>query len=123
MPKTSLRARRDPRFRLTADTAYFLFSHPATGCRHRGTVTGLGTYGIEFRLDEAIRDIAGAVLRNGCLQIPNCTLLGDFVVKNVRENSDGSRTYGGIFTPSNRESALRLEGIVSGLQMAGLAED
>ena len=123
MTKTCLFARRDPRFRLPPDTAYFLFSDPATGCRHRGMVTGLGTYGFEFRLDEAIHDIAGVVLSDVCLQIHACTMPGDFIVKNVRERDDGSRIYGGIFTPSNRESALRLEGIVSGLQIAGMTED
>jgi hypothetical protein len=81
-------------------------------------VTQVGIAGFSFIVEGSIDGFTGTRLTGIRLEVGDCVLLGDFVVKHTESVDEGSSFCGGLFIPADAESALRLEGIVHGLEVA-----
>jgi len=118
VPETLADVRRDPRYRLRSGSCKIVFEHPTTGRRYTADVNQLGIAGFSFTVDDPIDGIGGAALTGIRLEIGDCVLPGDFVVKYTESLDENRSLVGGIFLPANPEFAHRLEDVVQGLHAA-----
>ena len=113
--------RRDTRYRLASGAASVEFdAPPGGGARLRGSVIKVSVSGLLFGVDKSPQNLdVGAVLHCVEVQVGDCTIEGEVVVRDVRHVGPSGIEIGGILYPSSYEIEEKWMAVVAGIRAAG----
>ena len=111
-------SRRDVRYLLRPGSSSIEFDHPVSGERWSGELTTLSIAGLAFVLTAEAEEVEPGSWLPAQLEIGDCVLDGEVLVKACFAAADGGTAVGGLFCPASRDSEQGLLGIVAGLETA-----